>query len=230
VLNHDQRYSITIEPERSVESFCVFFEPGLASGVLRAMSASAADLLDDPDAPGTAPEFFERTYRHDALLSPALFGLRDALPARAGDRGWLRERAHELVERMLELHCNARAEAARLAPARAATRHELYRRLHRGRDFIEAMYRSPITVDDAARAACLSASHFLRTFKDVFGLTPNAYLMRVRLDHARRLLEHTDLQVVEICERVGYSSPATFTRTFARACGIVPSKFRRSKR
>ena len=68
-----------------------------------------------------------------------------------------------------------------LSAARAATREELYRRVHYARDLLESCYEQPLVVDDLARAACLSPYHFQRTFREVFGCTVVQALQRRRV-------------------------------------------------
>lgn len=236
LLNHGRNYTITIDSARPIESFCVFFEPGLVRGAIGSANAATASLLDDPayghdPAPGRdrEPAFFERTYRHDGLVSPVLWAMRDAHARDRRDGPALRELLHTLADRLVAAHALARAEADRLDALRPATRYELYRRLHRARDFAEAMHARPVTLDEIARAACLSPNHLLRTFRQAFGLTPNAYLTRIRLDRARRLIETTTLTIGEIVMLVGYESVGTFSSRFRRAFGVAPVQLRRRK-
>src|SRR5215470_7968013 len=63
-----------------------------------------------------------------------------------------------------------------------------FRRLVRARDRIEDAYAEPLALADLARTAGLSPFHFLRLFQRVFGTTPHAYLARVRIERAQRLL------------------------------------------
>src|SRR5205823_6522923 len=90
LLNQSQPYAITVEAEKEMASFCLFFEDGLAEEVQHSLNAPAAKLLDDPARPSLAPlHFFEKTYPHDDTLSPALFHLRDNLPTHGDDEVWI---------------------------------------------------------------------------------------------------------------------------------------------
>ena len=64
---------------------------------------------------------------------------------------------------------------------RAATREELYRRIHYAREYAAALFTTPITLDEMARVAGLSPNHLLRTFKQVFDQTPYQYVIAKRL-------------------------------------------------
>jgi AraC-like DNA-binding protein len=208
----------------------VFFEDGLAEDVGRSLSESARRLLDDPVAATLPPlRFFERTYPHDGVLSPALFRLRDESDRSADDRLWLDERLRALATRLLAAHERARREAALLHAERAGTREELYRRVHRARDYVEACYEEPLSLRDMAAVACLSTNHFLRTFKQVFGRTPHQYVTERRLQRARELLASTELPVTEVCLSVGFESLGSFSRLFRRRFGTPPARTRTRK-
>lgn len=100
------------------------------------------------------------------------------------------------------------------------------RHLVRARDYADAHYREPLTVDDLARIAGLSKAHFSQSFKRAFGESPHAYLLTRRLERAAALLRTTDRTVTEICFAVGLQSLGSFTTTFTRTYGVSPTAYR----
>ena len=100
------------------------------------------------------------------------------------------------------------------------------RYLMRAKDFADARYAEPITVDDLAAAAGLSRAHFSRMFTRTFGESPSGYLQTRRLERAAALLRYTDRSVADICAMVGFSSVGSFTTTFARVYGKPPAAYR----
>ena len=58
------------------------------------------------------------------------------------------------------------------------------------------------------------------------GLTPIAYVQRIRVERAKRLLETTDGSIEEISWAVGYEDPASFQRLFKRLTGLTPGAYR----
>jgi AraC-like DNA-binding protein len=232
VLNEGQPYEIALAASAPIESFCVFFAPGLAETIQRSLTTPDDRLLLDPAPLKAAPlNFYEQTYPHDGLLSPALLSLRRALGSgRPADPLWLGERLHDLARRLLQLHGNVERAIERLPAARRATREELYRRLQLARELAEAAFDTPLTLDDMARAAGLSPNHLLRTFKQVFGQTPYQYLVATRLARARHLLEHTEQPVTEICLAVGFTSLGAFSWLFRQRVGVSPAEYRRQTR
>lgn len=223
LLNHGQPYTITVAALAPVESFCLFFAPGLAEEVQRSLRTHTESLLDDPTPPLTC---FDRTYPHDTALSPALFALRSALRVGPRETAWLDEQLRQVMTALLHAQQNVLAEVARLPAARPATRAELYRRLHRTRDYARASLDQPLTLDDLARAACLSPTHLLRAFKQVFHQTPYQYLTELRLTRACHLLTHTSLSVTEISLAVGFESLGSFSWLFHQRLGRSPQAYR----
>jgi len=231
LLNQSQPYAITVEAEKEMASFCLFFEDGLGEEVHHSSNSPTAKLLDEPAAPANPPlQFFEKTYPHDDLLSPALFRLRDELPHHRTDEAWLNEQLHDILRRLLQAQRQVRQEVDAFPALRAATREELYRRLHRAKDFIAASFDQAVTLDDAAQIACLSPSHFIRTFQQAFRQTPHQFLTAKRLERAQKLLLQTELPVTDICLAVGFESLGSFSTLFRRQLGLSPERFRRAKR
>jgi AraC family transcriptional regulator len=88
----------------------------------------------------------------------------------------------------------------------------------------------PIALDGAARQAGLSSFHFLRQFANVLGVTPHQYLVRARLRHAARLLVDRERSITDVALDVGFADLSNFVRTFHRAAGMSPSRFRKLAR
>src|SRR5262249_14667168 len=104
-----------------------------------------------------------------------------------------------------------------------------FRRLLRARDRIEDAYAEPLALADLARTAGLSPFHFLRLFQRVFGATPHAYLARVRIERAQKLLARS-ASVTEACLSVGYFSLGSFSARSSRDVGCSPAEWQRRVR
>ena len=81
-----------------------------------------------------------------------------------------------------------------------------------------------------ARASGVSAFHFLRLFARVTGVTPHQYLVRARLRRAARLLAQDSRPIAEIAYEVGFGDLSNFIRSFRRAAGVSPRRFREAAR
>ncbi|MEU7026142.1 GlxA family transcriptional regulator [Streptomyces sp. NPDC046275] len=84
-----------------------------------------------------------------------------------------------------------------------------------------------LSVEALAARARLSPRHFARAFRAETGVTPGRYVDRVRLEHARRLLEETARGVEEVARTAGYGTPEAMRRAFVKALGTAPADYRR---
>jgi AraC-like DNA-binding protein len=93
---------------------------------------------------------------------------------------------------------------------------------------IEAHFARTLSVAELARRAGLSPPRFHVVFRRATGLSPHAYVQRLRLRKAQELLIGGALPVGEVATRVGYPDQFFFSRQFRRMCGMSPSAFRAS--
>lgn len=94
--------------------------------------------------------------------------------------------------------------------------------------WIDAHAAQPLTLDDMAQQAGVSAFHFLRLFSRAVGASPHQYLVRARLRHAARALAQSDRPVTDIAYEVGFGDLSNFVRSFHRAAGVSPRRFRQA--
>ena len=72
----------------------------------------------------------------------------------------------------------------------------------------------------------MSYYHFSRAFKHSMGMNPTSYIAERRIEHAKKLMQETDLPISEIALRSGFSSQSHFTTSFRRLAGVTPRCFR----
>jgi transcriptional regulator GlxA family with amidase domain len=83
-----------------------------------------------------------------------------------------------------------------------------------------------LDVPSLARRAAMSVRHFSRSFRAETGVSPAAYVERVRVETARRLLESSQNAVEQIATRAGFGTPEALRRAFARRVGVSPREYR----
>jgi AraC-like DNA-binding protein len=72
----------------------------------------------------------------------------------------------------------------------------------------------------------MNPGQFMKTFKQVAGMTLVAYLNHVRLANAAQLLRETDRAIADIASATGFSDQSYFDKRFKRAFGRTPKEFR----
>lgn len=117
-------------------------------------------------------------------------------------------------------------KAQKASPATARDR----RRAVESALWIDAHADRAVDLETTAKAAGVSSFHFLRMFSNVLGVTPHQYLVRARLRHAARLLADDARSITSIALHVGFGDLSNFVRTFHRAAGISPRRFRDAAR
>lgn len=85
-------------------------------------------------------------------------------------------------------------------------------------------------LDTLAQASGLSPFHFLRMFSKALGVTPHQFLIRSRLRRAARLLAGDDRAITHVAYDSGFADVSNFVRTFHRATGTSPTRFRQAAR
>jgi len=136
------------------------------------------------------------------------------------------EDAVELEELALRL---AAAVAATLAdgaqPAAAPSRRD-ERRISDALCRIEGEAHEPLALADLAHEAGMSRYHFLRTFRQVAGMTPHQLVLRTRLHRAAVRLRTSDYSISTIAFDAGFGDLSTFNRRFRRLMGCSPGAWR----
>ncbi|MDG5816521.1 AraC family transcriptional regulator [Chitinispirillales bacterium ANBcel5] len=99
--------------------------------------------------------------------------------------------------------------------------------INRAVEFIWAHYGEKMTLADLSRVACLSPSHFARLFKTETGLSPGDYILKTRLDCAKRMIRAGDYCISEIALRCGFNSSSYFSHCFRREFSQSPLQFKK---
>ncbi|SFC93556.1 GlxA family transcriptional regulator [Streptomyces aidingensis] len=94
-------------------------------------------------------------------------------------------------------------------------------------EWLQHHLHQPLTVSAIARRAGMSRRQLHRRFRAETGTTPLEWLLRLRTDRARALLETTDLAVEQIAARCGFGSAASLRAHFGRHTGCGPAAYRR---
>jgi AraC family transcriptional regulator len=212
LINQDSLLTVHL-PHPDVQPLLLFFR---ADMVKDALSRQQADLC-----------WLERVHPMTIQLQQRLEWLAQlgnscssfsALKADAMIRDILQEFIREAVA--------ADHVSERLPVTRRSTRIELYKRLSAAREWILANYPAAISLEAMAEPATMNPQHFLRMFRDCYGITPHQFVIDVRLTVARQLLTETKQPVSAICRQTGFESFSSFSGLFRRRFGSSPSTYR----
>jgi len=105
-------------------------------------------------------------------------------------------------------------------------RRRALRRIQPVLELLQTRYTEALSLDELAKAGCMSSAYCCELFHFALGITPIAYRNGLRLAEARRLMQTSDLTIHDIAYRVGFQSVQEFNRLFRRETGCSPSQFR----
>lgn len=92
--------------------------------------------------------------------------------------------------------------------------------------YINQNYPEKMTLPQIAKTAGVSEREATRCFKKCIGQSPMEYLIKYRLNQAKKLLLETDMSITSICQQCGFSDSAYFGKVFRRSYGMTPSEYR----
>jgi len=84
-----------------------------------------------------------------------------------------------------------------------------------------------IRLSELAELACLSPSHFTRTFKSSVNATPRDFIRERRVERAKVFLAGSSIGLAQVAQACGFSDQAHFTRTFHDRVGLPPHRWRK---
>ncbi|RKR90406.1 AraC family transcriptional regulator with amidase-like domain [Micromonospora pisi] len=98
------------------------------------------------------------------------------------------------------------------------------------RQWAQQRLHEPLTLRQLAGHASMSVRTFTRRFRAETGLSPARWLLQQRTDHARQLLETTDLPVDQVAQQSGFGTAAALRQQLHQHIGVSPTAYRRTFR
>ena len=173
------------------------------------------------EMPTPEPVLLPARHRADHALRRRVIALARADAAGRGDK------AEALVESIANLQAAFAPAIARCPGRTFAQRRQVFLRLQRVRNYLAANCHLDIDNEALARMASYSLWHFIRAFRAAYQETPHAYLIRLRLERARRLLSASPLAIAEIALASGFENRCAFSRLFRERFGVTAGAVRR---
>jgi len=228
VSNRSQLYTLQVEENStSTETFNIHFGEFFSESVLNALITPADRILDAGTEKQLSPVlFFNQLHRRDATFNALIQSILSSQKALGPDRLRFEEQLTALLSYYLQQHHHITRIVNNLPPVRKATRIELYKRLSRAMDVLRSRFCGTVSLDQLAAEACLSKYHFLRLFRQAYGLSPYQYIQELRIEKARDLLTDTVISVADIADILGFDNSQSFSRLFFQKMGLYPTQYR----
>lgn len=231
LVNKHQQFDCHVHAKEATEGFCIYLKMDLVREVYADIYKTSQAKLDSPThIPIQQLTFLEKIY----ALGENELGLYLQQFVHH-----FREHGHEvalqtdsfyynLAEKLLQSQLHINQQINQLSSSKKATREELFLRLSQCRNFIFDNFTAPIQLDDLSRVALLSKYHLLRTYKQVFGITPYQQVLQLRLQKAKELVLQ-DYSLEEVAFQLGFSDRRSFTKAFKKEFLVSPTGFKREQ-
>jgi AraC-like DNA-binding protein len=95
-----------------------------------------------------------------------------------------------------------------------------------GKFLLQESIDSPENLEEVLKDLPMSYSSFRKIFKEQMGISPNQYVLELRLDKAMQLLRATNMSINEIADQAGFDSISYFSRMFKQRTSISPKEYR----
>jgi AraC family transcriptional regulator len=99
-------------------------------------------------------------------------------------------------------------------------------RLRRIKELVHARMENDLSLDEMAQSVGLSTAHFARMFRKSTGETPHQFVLRQKLERAKRMLRVPDARVLDVALACGFKTQQHFAQAFREVWGVSPTAYR----
>lgn len=220
--NAGQHYDLLIDEARPTETLNLHFGQHFFQQSVTALAKSHEALLDNPFSTDSQElNLLIGTRLKTEALSSKLQQL--LISYQQPDTVAEEEILFEILSLVLSSHSREIQRSALLPIKSKTSRLEVVHRLMQGRELLHARFDQTVALDELSKVSCLSKFHFLRLFKQFFGVTPHQYQQQLRLERAKALYrEGHSLEV--IASYIGMENGSSVSRLFRKQTGAYPSQ------
>ena len=216
IVNENDPITINIDSKEQTKGVCIYPPFDLMQGTLERMTLNTDQILERKTADHHTIFTHKVNRLNNSLTGDLLTSIlqnlnhENALTSAESLNLYL-QLAEVLVKDQLIINDQLRC----LKSKRRTAQEELYRRLSVVKDFIHDNYTEKLEIEQLANLSCLSKFHFLRSFKDLYGLSPYQYAIRLKLEKADTYYIQ-GYSYAQINEMVGFSDPKNLKRALQK--------------
>lgn len=228
VLNDGTHYQRKIYTDGPSNTFSVQFSKKFLTDYNRSLVCDDATLMDMPfDNPDAAPGFHETLYPFKNDLMFNLLHLKNHFDKKVSNELLINEYLnHSLMLFYQVYHKEVHVNIERLNFVKPSTRKELFKRLNNVKDYMISNSNQAMSIEELSKVACLSECHLYKLFKELYHCSPHQYLLKVRLNRAKSLLNDTHYPINEIVGMIGFENVSSFIRLFKKIFTVTPQNYR----
>ncbi len=218
--------SIEIDSNKTVKGICIDIVAEILSEVVashRAPDTAIADLTLDQFF--NSNDFLENQYSADCTNLGYSLRKLDAILGKDpfSSYQFTNEFYYQLSEGIVADHMPIFKKLRQIRTVKTETRKDLFRKVDKGKLFIDHNFSLHLDVERVAQEAQMSQYHFFRIFKKVYNISPYQYILHKRLAFAHQLLQQGYHNLSQLAIDVGFADMPSFSKAFKSQFGRPPS-------
>ena len=229
IINEGTTFTSEISSDAPVNTMSVLYTGSFLNSFHRTIISTDNELLDEPfHVPSDSMPVFPETlypFKGDMLFNSV--HLKNLFNSEENDDVLMNEYLYHCLLNFYRVYQKEIVQKSeQLNVLKNNTRTELFRRLNNAKDYMISNYNKDISLNEICGYACLSETHFFRSFRQTFHCTPHQYLMQLRLSQSKHMLKNTNYEVKEIVSIIGFDCVSSFIRLFKSRFGVTPGSYR----
>ena len=211
----------------SSKAVSIFIEPSLFLDVLNNHEKTDVELLDGSELSNLEFNVFENVFQTDnQTISPILEVLKASHELAFQNRLQLLDYSFffSIANAIIKDQCQNSSKLGRIKSRKNSTKQEILRRLLLARDYMHDNPEKSHSLGDLSEIAFMSAFHFHRNFKTVFGISPKQYSINLKLSLAKKELVISQISILDIAHKYGFADSSAFIRAFRNKFGNSPKR------
>lgn len=229
IINEGTTFTSEIASDAPVNTMSVLYTASFLNSFHRTITSTDSELMDEPfHVPSDSMPVFPETlypFKGDMLFNSV--HLKNLFNSDVNDDVLMNEYLYHCLLNFYRVYQKEIVlKSEQLNVLKSNTRIELFRRLNNAKDYMISNYNKDISLNDICGYACLSETHFFRSFRQTFHCTPHQYLMQLRLSQSKHMLKNTTYEVKEIVSIIGFDCVSSFIRLFKNRFGVTPGSYR----
>ncbi|HVX25083.1 MAG TPA: AraC family transcriptional regulator [Parafilimonas sp.] len=204
-----------------------FLTPSIIAEVLEATKVWRKDMLNANENYYKSFLFYDGVIKNNALtnyLKQQFIFFSTSAKANDLDESFY----YQLSEHVLHFQHGIFKKLCGIDKIKYSTRQEILKRVLKAKEIIDANYYCNLDLNFLAKESCLSKYFLIKSFKQVFNVTPHQYQLRLKINKAKELLKHEkNYTVSEVAASLNYPDIYTFSKQFRNILQCSPTEFKR---
>ncbi|MGH2648451.1 MAG: helix-turn-helix domain-containing protein [Ginsengibacter sp.] len=203
----------------------IFLTPLIISEVLEVSKTRTKDILEEHNTVLSPVMFYDGIIKNDPFVD-YLKNQFSRLSVSSGGGQLEESYYYAICENLLQFQYNISRRLDGINKVKHSTKQEILKRVLVAKEIMDDNYLKNLDLDYLARQCCLSKYFLIKSFKQVFNITPHQYHIRLKINHAKKLLQHKSLSVSEVAHHLNYPDIFSFSRQFRLVTQYPPSVFK----